>query len=199
MTRRHRLSTLAFACAGALALTAVASAARLSLSSGTLRATFASFEVIPSGLPTARCALTLEGSLHSQTVAKVAGALIGQVTRGIVGTCGNGSITVEGLPWHITYGSFAGALPNITSVMTRLVGPRIRIRDSGLGLTCTFVFSGERPISGNLTREAGRALTTIALAGSAPSPDCGIGGSVSGTSTSLSALGSSSRVTLTLI
>jgi hypothetical protein len=198
MTRRCRLWTFAMVCAGALALTTAASAGRLSLSSGTFRATFTSFEVIPAGLPTHRCAVTLEGSLHSQTVAKVAGALVGQVTRGVVGSCGTGSITIEGLPWHLTYGAFAGTLPNITSVTTRLVGPRIRIRD-GLGLTCTFVFSSESPLGGSFTRESGRALTALALSGSAPSPDCGISGTVAGTSSSLTALGSSSRVTLTLI
>jgi hypothetical protein len=50
------------------------------------------------------CRLTLEGSLHARTIAKVAGALLGYITRFATGQCTQGTtILTETLPWHVRY------------------------------------------------------------------------------------------------
>jgi len=105
-----------------------ASARTFSSSSQTLRATFASVE-LAAGELTIRCRATLEGSLHSSSIAKVARSLIGAVTRAIVGRpCTGGEAwadngveappggTINRLPFHLTYESFSGSLPAISSI-----------------------------------------------------------------------------------
>jgi hypothetical protein len=70
------------------------------------------------------CRVTLEGSLHARTIAKVAGALVGYVTRVQTGQCSvtETRILTETLPWHIRYNSFSGTLPNITLLFVRVRG-----------------------------------------------------------------------------
>jgi hypothetical protein len=46
---------------------------------------------------TTRCQVTLEGSLHTRTIAKVQGALIGYITTARL-ACSSGSLTI--LPEH---------------------------------------------------------------------------------------------------
>src|SRR5438270_3751470 len=98
------------------ALVGTASAARLSNSSTTFRATWTSAE-FSGGFGTPRCSLTLEGSLHSATIVKTRGSLVGYITRASVGPCVNGSATVltATLPWHVQYDSFTGTLPSIAT------------------------------------------------------------------------------------
>jgi len=72
---------------GAAALLSVcvstATAGRLSTSSPTFRSTFRELRLrLPFG--TTNCPVTLEGTLHSSTLAKVAGSLIGYITRASV-------------------------------------------------------------------------------------------------------------------
>jgi len=67
------------------------------------------------------CHLTLEGSLHTRTMAKVTGTLIGYVTRAIAGQCTVATRPLaETLPWHVRYESFSGRLPDITLVITTI-------------------------------------------------------------------------------
>jgi hypothetical protein len=125
---------LAVAAAAALMATAVgsASAGRLSLSSRTFRVTWTALEFAePTFGVSIRCPVTFEGSFHSSTIAKVAGSLIGYITRAplassaCTGGAGEGAaLGNESLPWHIRYDGFAGTLPNITMVKLRILGKR---------------------------------------------------------------------------
>jgi hypothetical protein len=67
------------------------------------------------------CEMTLTTSLHGST-AKTAGTLAGLVNDFRVANCRGGTWTVltGTLPWHITYQSFTGTLPTITSVRWRI-------------------------------------------------------------------------------
>src|SRR5215207_2963869 len=94
---RMKLFKLLLAVAGATvllgALVSTASATRLASSSQTLRAGFARVNFTgPFG--TTECALTLEGSLHSRTITKTIGSLIGLITRAVLGACVRGSATI---------------------------------------------------------------------------------------------------------
>jgi hypothetical protein len=199
-----RLSRLLLATLGATALLGAlvghASARTLSTTSQTFRATFASL-----GLRTVfgeiRCGpVTLEGSLHASTMSKVAGALVGYVTRAAMGEeCAVGRATVlrETLPWHVRYAFFSGTLPNITSVSTNVIGFAFRYRESLI--SCLGTSTVEEPLVLSLRREvASRALTTAELGGSIPS-DCGSSFGFSGASASLTVVNSATRITVTLI
>jgi len=105
------------------------------------------------------CNVTLEGSFHSHTIAKVIGTLLGFITRAIVdhNSCNGGDAWAlteeetgnETLPWHVTYEGFGGTLPNITSV--RLLLTTHFSSEPGLfGITC--LYSGNA--SGDVTLDA---------------------------------------------
>lgn len=103
-----------------------ASAGRFSTSNTRFRFTWSALGIgEPLGANiTLTCRVTLEGSFHSATIRKVPRALIGAITRGIVDSSncrGNQeptrlTILQESLPWHVTYESFRGTLPNITEI-----------------------------------------------------------------------------------
>jgi len=118
------------------ALVSTASAGRLEFSIGSTRINFASLEFLMPGATT-RCKVTLEGSFHSRTLAKVLGSLIGFVTRADLGPCASGTATIlrETLPWHIRYSGFSNPLPNITSIFAHVIGVAWRVRESG-GIAC---------------------------------------------------------------
>lgn len=121
-------SVLALACSSA-------SAIRLALSEPTFRAVWTPARFVVSGF-TINCSLTLEGSFHSTSIAKVERSLIGYVTRAAAGSCSTGTMSVltETLPWHVQYGSFTGTLPNISTVTTRIIGMSVGL--NFLGTTC---------------------------------------------------------------
>jgi hypothetical protein len=137
------------------ALVSTASARNLSVSNQNIRATFTRLELAVSESVAIRCRVTLEGSFHTRTIAKAA-ALIGAITKVAVDqsncTMGtgaafngvdryNGTTTPNTLPWHLSYVSFAGTLPNITSIRVGLSRFRFGIRDSS-GL-CTGQYGNE--------------------------------------------------------
>jgi hypothetical protein len=103
---------------------AVSSAAnRLSTSNTKFRITWqhlTATEDPNNGIARIECPVTLEGSFHSATFAKVRRALLGAVTRGIVNgercTGGEFEPLQETLPWHLTYEGFKGTLPTITTI-----------------------------------------------------------------------------------
>lgn len=197
---RHRYGwTLALTCALVFAFNATASARALSWSSQTFRATFArvDFQVL---FATAECTLTLEGSFHSRTLTKTAGALVGAVTRGTIGACARGSATLlqERLPWNGRYRSYSGTLPNVTVATLDIVNGEIQARDPTFGTICLFRLSPERGIAAAFAREAGGALTQLTLSGEVPT-SCSINGAVNARSNSLTVLNSASRITVTLI
>jgi len=156
------------------AAVSTASAARLSVSNQNIRGTWTSLEFVTPGVVTVRCKVTLEGSFHTRTIAKVERALIGAVTRAIVKqeTCTNGSgATFNGveryngttspntLPWHLSYESFASTLPNIASVNVLLTRFRFGITVAGL---CTGQFGSETDrITALAALGAGREVTAL--------------------------------------
>lgn len=144
-TVRLVLSALAASMLLALALS-TASASRLSTTNQNFRITWRSLEFAGEGA-TIRCPLTLEGSFHTRTIAKVERALVGAVNKANVNSanCTNGTIaTFNGveryngttspntLPWHLTYLGFTGTLPNITAVIFLLERDRFGWISSGL-------------------------------------------------------------------
>jgi hypothetical protein len=181
------------------ALTSSASAGRLSLSSQTWRSTFSEWR-FAGGFGTMACALTLEGSLHSRTIAKVANALIGYITRAALGSCTQGSaiILTATLPWHVRYVGFTGTLPNIGSLITGIARFSFQIREPVFGITCLAASTDTRPTTGTYNREAGGALTTAEINGRVPT-NCGTEGTLGGSSSSLTVLGAATRITVTLI
>jgi hypothetical protein len=151
-----------------------ASARTLSNSNIFWRAEWASLEFVGGG--TVRCRVTLEGSFHSRTIAKVARALVGAVSRVIVahpctggeGWADNGSeaeplgTAPNRLPFHLTYESFTGTLPNITAINLLLSRVSFVIRATVLGLTCQGRYGrAEDNITGIAAREAGGGITSI--------------------------------------
>jgi hypothetical protein len=181
------------------------SAARtLSISNQNIRATWRELSFIGSGR-TIICPVTLEGSLHSRTITKTVNSLIGYITRAVVGepACRNGTARVrnETLPWHVRYLSFSGTLPNITAISVNVLRPGFDVTGEffGFNVTCSYRTSNVR---GTFSREAGGALTSVRVEGTGLVPDQGFpceNGELSGTSTSLTLLGATTRITVTLI
>jgi hypothetical protein len=133
-------------------LVSSASARNLSVSNQSIRASFSSVEFhAPFG--TTRCHVTLEGSLHSRTMTKLAGSLMGYITSAILGTCPVGTATIlrETLPWHVRFSGFNGNLPNITSLITHVVGASWRVREPG-GITCHARSTAAQPAIGTYHR-----------------------------------------------
>jgi hypothetical protein len=157
------------------AMVSTASARNLSVSNQNIRATWTLLEFAVSREVSVRCQVTLEGSFHTRTIAKVADALIGAITRAIVkqeacreGTGSafngveryNGTTTPNTLPWHITYRSFRGTLPNIESIRIALSRFRFGIRDS-FGL-CTGQYGNESDaVQADAAREAGGGISSL--------------------------------------
>lgn len=114
-----------------------ASAGRLSFNTQNIRTTWSRIE-FQTAVVTVRCPVTLEGSFHSRTFPKIERLLIGAVTRLVIKgeSCTNGSAVARALPWHLTYDSFAGTLPDITSV--RLLIERFVFEIITLGRTCKY-------------------------------------------------------------
>jgi hypothetical protein len=179
------------------ALANAASAGSFSISNQTLRATFPRVN-FSGGFGTTECAITLEESFHRGTIPKVRGALIGYLTRvTIAPRCIRGSATVltETLPEHIRYRGFTGFLPSIPRMVSDKTAVHTRIKDPTFGIEC--LMSGGT-IGLTINREAGGVLTSVELEGSIPT-SCGMNASISGTSNSLTVVGSATRLTLTLI
>jgi hypothetical protein len=186
------------------ALVSSASAREFSLSNQSMRAAFSSVETT-IGSSSARCQLTLEGSLHSRTFRKVTGSLVGYITSAIVGPCNTGTtatILRETLPWHVRYSGFLGTLPGITSIITHVVGAGLRMRVFE-AIQCLFrttaaepgIMTFHRNITTHEITEAGISGTIRAA------PACfGILGTFRSNSAPVSLLGTSStRISVSLI
>jgi hypothetical protein len=132
--------------------TATATANRLSISNTSFRTVWSALS-FASGAEaesvSLACSLTLEGSFHYQTTAKRLGALIGYVTKAVMGhpcsgsgeawahngteEAGLGIRFANSLPWHLTYEGFEGRLPEITGIRI-LARPRYTVRAPIAGL-----------------------------------------------------------------
>jgi hypothetical protein len=185
------------AVAALCALVGIASANRLRTSSTTARATFPRAE-FSGGFGTTGCSLTLEGTLHSASITKTAGLLIGYITRASIGPCpsGSASILTATLPWHLRYESFTGTLPNITSVRMTLIGMAFSLRET-FGISCLTASTATEPATGTFNSSSG-VLSSVTLGGSIATT-CGARGTLGGTSSSLTVAASTTRITVTLI
>jgi ABC-type amino acid transport substrate-binding protein len=185
-----------------------ASARNLSISNRNVRIVWTelTFAAADGSLPTT-CPVTLEGSFHYNTIVKRTNSLIGLVTRAIVDNarCLDGShatVLTATLPWHVTYQSFTGTLPNITSIKLLLVGASFLVAPF-FGASCLARTTTENPSIGIANVGAGGVITglraeeetTIPLTGTF----CPERGRFSGTGT-VTLLGSTStRIFLRLI
>ena len=122
---------------------------------------------------TYRCRLTLEGSFHARSIAKVAESLIGYVNRATLGECPINDTRVlrETLPWHIRYRSFSGTLPNIVGFTTAIIGFAMSIREP-FAARCLGRSTAAEPILFTWIREAGGRWREAGLSGSLTAGNC---------------------------
>jgi hypothetical protein len=140
------------------------------------------------------CRLTLEGSLHTRTMAKVAGALLGYITRVTAAECVAAMLT-ETLPWHVRYEGFSGTLPNITLLVVRVrLAIRIQICLSETDLRVRFIVNGD-PSSPTYRRITGIEVPLQNI----PTNLCGPVTLRSNGNGSLTVLGTTEPVTVLLI
>lgn len=164
LTRRVRCAAAALAAAAAL-LTALSGAAlgrNFRVSTQHFRTTWTELRLIEY----APCRVTLEGSFHSATFPKVRGTLIGSITRVDVAACTLGSFVAltETLPWHLRYQAFTApeGLPRISSVRVDIVGAAFLTRVETFW-NCLFVSTTTRPLTFDMTREAGGGITALTV------------------------------------
>ncbi len=208
----HTRLALSALIATAVLATAVTTAAAttLSVSNQQTRIVWASlefFNTVAAG--TVKCPVTLEGSFHNRSIVKQAGLLVGYVTGATVanGVCtgGNATILSELLPWHLTYNSFIGTLPNITGVTLNLIRAGF-IADFG-GNHCraqTTIASPARGIAGlgfggRIEGLRADETSTIPLTNGPGGVFCNVANGVFRGSATVSQLGSTSSVSVTLI
>src|SRR5829696_5393617 len=170
-----------------------ASANRLAASSNFLTATWTNMTFTDSLGGSAVCPVTLSGSLHSRTITKTPGALVGFLNRGTVGACTTGSATIlqATLPWHLTYRGFTGTLPNIGSLLLNVINASFRVVTTS-GFPCLFTSSATQPVIADFGLSGG-VIRSVTVSGRLTSNEgCVIGaratGSLSGTSNTQTAL-----------
>jgi hypothetical protein len=151
----------------AAGLVSTASASRLSTGEPRFRAIWNEVVFAKEAI-SIRCPVTLEGSFHSRTLTKVQGTLVGFITRASVATCVGGRMRwlTSRLPWHIKHESFAGVLPNITSITYRGVGAEFQLEYTVLGLpiSCLYVTAEPNSLSVTFRRDtATRQLSRVSL------------------------------------
>jgi predicted hotdog family 3-hydroxylacyl-ACP dehydratase len=180
------------------ALVTSASARSLSNSSQTNRAAWTRMD-FEGGFGTIECEVSLEGSYHTRTIAKVVGSLIGYITGATVIRCARGGATINrgSLPWHRRYAGFVGTLPNITAISETVTGAEWTVREPVFGITCT-VRRESSSTTGTYTVGAGRAITRADVSGTSP---CGsFTGRLRGSTTNVeNQTGTGTRITVTLI
>lgn len=207
MHLRRSLAGVLAATAFALVLAVSASANHLSSSATTFRAVWAHMETRFSTESTAiRCPMTIEGTLHAATMSKVAGALIGYVTRASLSsaacTGGEGVLAAESLPWHLEYERFAGTLPSISAMEFQIVNPTINLIPIG-GSRCTARAEARHPLHGRVSLEAGRITSIEASASGIPLTGEGLCSlatdEVLASASTVTTLGTSTAITVRLI
>lgn len=178
LIHKHTLSALLAALVLATAV-GTASAGRLSTSSQTNRITWAALTFSSGGGLSISCPITLEGTMHSATIAKTRGLLIGSIVRATLSRpCTGGTVEVyngsevnevlggtlsNSLPWHITYEGFGGTLPTITEVLFLLIRARFIARATILGIPvlCSYTNTLEHPDEGAIKLGRGGIVSSI--------------------------------------
>jgi hypothetical protein len=134
-----------------------ATAGRLSTSHQNIRVTFNNVEFSAEGLSTDTCHVTLEGSLHTRTISKTLGVLVGYVTHVQTESCSVGTtILTASLPWHTTFNGFEGNLPTIFAIRIRV--RRVSIALGSFGFIC--LAEGETEARGSRNTSTG-AVTAV--------------------------------------
>jgi hypothetical protein len=172
------------------ALVASASARTLSNSTNAISVTWTVLN-FSGGFGTYECEVVLQGT-NTSTNNKTVNGAVGSVTAGNVPACRRGGMTIlrETLPWSVTHRGFVGALPNITSIATNLIGYAFRFREPTFGATCLARSTAASPsiLTYNRDTATGRVTSVPASGTIACSGALNVGVSISGTSSSVSAL-----------
>ena len=197
------LSKLLLATVGATvllgALVGGASARNVSVSNQSFRSTFRAV-TFEGAFGRIACEVLLEGSLHNRTFAKRVGSLIGYITQAILRPCATGTATIlrETLPWHVRYAGFAGTLPNITSLTVHVINFSFRWREPFA--TCLARSTEARPwiitFNRNVTT---RRLTSAEIGGTVPTDCFGQEGSFRSDRGTVTLVGNTTAITVTLI
>lgn len=188
------------------ALTTGASANRISLSSPLMKYVWTSARVSGAGT-TIACPLTIEGSMHSRTITKTPGLLIGQyiTIRWDTSSCTGGTITaLTATPYHLTYKTFTGTLPLFGGIKADVVGLGFEITLFGGFIHCLYRSTAAAPATGTFNVDSRGVVTgyradegaSIPLASGAGV--CPASVTISGTA-AVTVPGSGSAVTMTLI
>jgi len=182
------------------ALVSTASARNFSVSNQNISSMWRSVEFALPGATT-RCQVTLEGSLHTRTMPKVIGSLIGYITKAALGPCADGTATILSatLPWHVRYSGFVGTLPIITSITVHVINAAWRVRESG-GIACLARSSTSRPAIG-IFHITSHTVTEVGISGRIPTGiECfGIEGEFNSDSGVVSLSGSNAAISVSLI
>jgi len=209
--RHAKIAYALLTLAALMTVTGSALARTLSLSNTNFRVVWTPLTLYePFNFFTIRCNVTLEGSFHERTFAKVFGTLVGYVTRAAIShpcTGGEawfwngteGALTgASSLPWHLRYEGFSGTLPSIASVSLTITRPKQTI-SSGICLgtfeKASWGMVASRSPGGTLNWSSATTggVTWTRLAGECPEP------AARGTSGTVTLLGTTTAITLTLI
>jgi hypothetical protein len=178
MRNRIQIALAALAAVMGMAIaTSGASANRLSLDDQDFAFRFSELTITAGGLGEVTCPATLTGRAHSSTFVKTSGTLVGFVNSATVDdpNCTEGSMTVlpESLPWHVTYDSFVGTLPNITRIVQSVVGLSAQAEIGGV--TCLATLTESDPLVAILDFQNGRLILEIVTAEDIDTTDVGGG------------------------
>lgn len=205
---RTRITTAVVASAAALllGLSLPAAASRLSYSAREFRIMWSTLRFsAEEGGVSITCPVTLEGAFLERTSNKVRDQLRARITRSTVGTCreGNATILAETQPWDVTYQSFTGTLPNITSVRYALLNAAFQV-EPGLGIVCLARTTREAPAAGDASRDANGRIVSLTADSALAIPttgnfECPRFGIFTGTGEVFVQGSSTTRITLTLI
>jgi hypothetical protein len=192
-------------------LAAVASGRNFAASTRNIRVAFEPLSIISSINATTRCRVTLEGSFHCSTIAKVPGALIGYITRATsdLPNCRSSSFSIKGsvrqetLPWHVRYVSFFGMLPRV-QVAIALEEVGIRLLEVPITGNCEYqetiraIISGPAGIPGNISEGPATILTEPGITIASETAMCPTARFESAF-TPITVLGTTTNITLRLI
>lgn len=110
------------------------------------------------------CRVTLSASFHEASIAKVSQMLIGIIESATFSSCTGGGVTLltATLPWHLTYRSFTGTLPRITSVLVDVVGMSYKYKPTEAMASCLSITTTERPLLLVVSIEVSHRVTGVA-------------------------------------
>ncbi len=187
-----------------------ASANNFQVSNQQFRAVWRNLELFNTAVEgTVRCPVTIEGSFHGRTIVKTRGLLVGYLTTASAANevCTGGHVTIlrELLPWHLTYNSFTGTLPNIAGITFNLIRDGILIQLGGNG--CRTLTTTANPARAIATIGAGGRIEGLRLDESVAIPLtngpggqlCSIANGIDRGTGTVTLLGNNNTISVTLI